>query len=442
MEWRQAKDEGKDVDGLKEICKLISKKAPCENYKDIAERVLEKLISADTAPDYPFDEPSELPLILSARPLKRHCFSCEISREELAEKISGAWLGRISGCLLGKPVEGVLRERLTCLLKLTDNYPMHKFIAKKGFTDDAMKLMEDRFDRCWIDNIDVAAPVDDDTNYTVLSLKLVETFGSEFRPDDVIEAWLSWMPFNSTFTAERIAYRNAAMGMCAPQTAIYKNPCREWIGAQIRGDFFGYINPANPEKAAEMAWRDASVSHTKNGIYGEMFVSAMIASACVCNDIMKVIEAGLDEIPERCRLRRDIDLVVQWYRDGLAVDDVIEKIHNLYDENDQHDWCHTNSNAMIVVTALLYGGLDFGKSICLAVQSAFDTDCNGATVGSIVGIMIGAGAIPDNWISPFKGKLLTSISGYAEVSVEELVRKTLALCSFKSIGLDRSFHPQ
>ncbi len=150
-----------------------------------------------------------------------------------------------------------------------------------------------------------------------------------------------------TCTAERVAYRNAAQGLTAPATATWRNPFREWIGAQIRGDFFGYICPGDPERAAALAFRDASVSHVKNGIYGEMFIAAMLAAAAVCDDVMTVIEAGLDEIPEKCRLRRDVEKVLAWRREGLSAQQVMEEIHRCYDEHSAHGWCHTNSNAMI-----------------------------------------------------------------------------------------------
>ena len=151
------------------------------------------------------------------------------------------------------------------------------------------------------------------------------------------------------------------MGLLPPETAIRNNPFREWIGAQIRGDFFGYVNPGDPSAAAEMAWRDASISHVKNGIYGEMFCSAMTAAAAVTDDIRTIVEAGLDEIPANCRLRRGVEQVLAWYGEGLDREAIIDKIHGVYDETSNHDWCHTISNEMIVDMALLEGGGDFGK---------------------------------------------------------------------------------
>jgi ADP-ribosylglycohydrolase len=140
-----------------------------------------------------------------------------------------------------------------------------------------------------------------------------------------------------------------------------------------------------------------------------------------------VIEAGLDEIPARSRLRRDVQAVLDWHKAGKSYDEVVASIHKLYDETDGHGWCHTDSNAMLVVTALLYGEKDFGKSLCMAVQPGFDTDCNGATTGSILGMMLGEKAIPQVWIDPYQKKLATSIIGHNLVTVDELVGSTLEL---------------
>jgi len=425
LEWKQARDEGRDVRLLKAICEEIAKRAQTENQEEIAKSIKAQLDNAPIIKGYPFIEPSDYAGIQSAKPNRRHSFKLDLTQDQLKDKLAGAWIGRISGCLLGKPVEGWQSKDLHKLLKDTQNFPMNRYIEKKDFTPYWQKQANQNL--TWADNINGIAPIDDDTNYTVFAMKLVQTYGREFTPNDVLEAWLNWIPMFATCTAERVAYRNAAMGLLAPETATHLNPYREWIGAQIRGDFFGYINVGDPDLAAEMAFRDASISHIKNGIYGEMLMAAMIAAAAVSDDILTIIEAGLDEIPARSRLRKDIQVVLTWYKEKLTYDEVIQQIHKLYDETDSHGWCHTNSNAMLVVTALLYGEKDFGKSISMAVQPGFDTDCNGATTGSILGMILGEAKIPELWTAPYHKTLATSIIGHNLVSVDELVKQTLDL---------------
>ena len=84
-----------------------------------------------------------------------------------------------------------------------------------------------------------------------------------------------------------------------------------------------------------------------------------------------------------------------------------------------------NSNAMIVAASLLYGNGDFGKSICMAVETGFDTDCNGATVGSILGMANGISSIDDVWKKPINNKLHTSIFGVGTVNITDVVELTM-----------------
>lgn len=245
---------------------------------------------------------------------------------------------------------------------------------------------------------------DDDINFTAMAAMIVHQYGRGFTSKDVCNWWKSNQTMYCYATAEKIAYRNMVAGYYAPNTALYKNPFREWIGAQIRADYYGYINPGDPKTAAEMAWRDARVSHVKNGIYGAMYVAAMIAKAAVCSSPEKIVECGMANIPTTSRLYEKLEYVVKKYRDGVSCDDFFKDFHSRYDEYKPHDAVHTIANAELVTAAVLYGGGDFSKSICMAVQQGYDTDCNGATVGSIIGMMVGTAGIASVWTDPIGDK--------------------------------------
>ncbi len=429
-EWQQCMEEGKDVESLLTRCEEVTRCAQTEEREAEALAIAEKMAAAPLRTDYPYEEPSDLVRIRcsasgNVQPLPLP------APDVLRGKIAGAWIGRISGCLLGKPFECLRTELINRILKNAGDYPLTRYIAAGELPETLVAEADEyplaKWKKCWIDRIDGKAPVDDDTNYTVMGMKLIDTYGFGFTPEDVAEGWLRWMPMFSACTAERVAYRNIASGMLPPETASFRNPYREWIGAQIRGDFFGYVNPGNPALASEMAWRDASISHTKNGIYAEMYIAAMIARAAVSNDMEDIVRTGLAQIPRKSRLAEAVCDVLGDFRKGIPQADVTAKIHSQYDEYFQHDWCHAISNAMIVTACLLYSGGDFSKAICSAVQTGFDTDCNGATVGSVMGMMLGEKAIPDRWQSGFGGILRTSIEGYHEVTVSQLVQKTIEL---------------
>lgn len=424
LEYNQSIEEGLDIEKHKDLFETVSKMRSGELKTKMSDLIYETVINSKIRSDYKYKEPNELDEIKSQR--KEYFFDAIMpDRDLLRKKILGAWTGRACGCLLGKPIEGIRSDELIPFLKEIGNYPMHRYILSTDINDEVCSHYKFFLrNKPYGDTVD-GMPVDDDTNYTVLAQRMVEDSGKWLDSEDVAAAWLKYMSVLSCFTAERIAYANIINCLIPPATAMYKNVCREWIGAQIRGDYFGYIYPGEPEKAAELAYNDARVSHIKNGIYGEMFIAAMISCAAVTDSIESIILGGLAQIPSTSRLYEAVMKIYDGYKSGASPDDCFTLIHAEYDEHTDHGWCHTISNAMIVVAALLYGEGDFSKSICTAVGMAFDTDCNGATVGSILGMRGGIDCIEECWKKPINGKIHTSLFGIGTVLIDDVVDKTL-----------------
>ena len=417
-EYRQSYEEGRDIARYRDLFVAVSKMDNDEYKAEMADVLFRMIENAPMREDYPYTEPSDWQGILAQR--KPYVFERNMPDEQtLFSKVLGAWYGRICGCILGKPAEGTKSRELKQFLEDAGNYPMTRYICRAD-----IKYKSTIRTSCLADEM-LFAPWDDDTNYVVLAQILIEKYGRDFTPKNVMELWVQRQPLPSYYTAEKVALLNFLRGYQPPDSARYQNPYREWIGAQIRGDYFGYINPGEPEKAVEMAWKDASISHIKNGIYGEMFVSAMLACAAVTDHIKDVIYGGLAQIPANSRLYRAITRLIDRYDEGVSREDAFADIHREWDDYDGHDWCHTISNALIVVASLLYGGGDFGKSVCMAVETGFDTDCNGATVGSVLGMILGDAGISEEWKAPTHGILDTTIAGAEKSEILTLAKKTM-----------------
>ena len=430
VEYAQCIDEGKDIEKYHDLLVEISKLPVSKAREDIADVVFNLLYAAGQVPDYNYLEPSDLAGI---KKLRKGSFPSMPKPANLESKIHGAWVGKICGCMLGKPVEGMQRSELKKLLKQTNNYPISRYILREELTPEILASVNFNLKRrsyLYVDETHYAPP-DDDINYLALAAKTLELYGNEFSSLNTATVWVNSLPKTEYFTAERIAYRNITLGYTPPTSAEYKNPFRELIGGLIRGDYYGYINPGNFEMAAEMGWRDARLSHVKNGIYGEMFSAAMLAAAAVFNDTKTIIECALGEIPVTSRLHEKISCVINAYENGMPYTKWYDDFCKRYDENDEYIWCHVITNAEIVTAALLYGGGDFSRSICMAVGAAFDCDCNGATVGSVLGMMNGIKNIPEEWYSLFNNTLATTVKGFERMTFDELTAMTMKHSSLK-----------
>ncbi|WP_030858854.1 ADP-ribosylglycohydrolase family protein [Streptomyces sp. NRRL S-37] len=340
--------------------------------------------------------------------------------------LEAAWLGRAVGCLLGKPVEKLPLTAIRQLARATGNWPLTTYFTAHGVPDDL--LTRHPWNRrsattSLAENID-GMPEDDDLNYPLLNLLVLQRHGRAFTPTDVARVWLDELPAGRTFTAERVAYRNLLSGLEPPLTARHHNPFREWIGALIRADVHGWTNPGDPAAAAEQAHRDATLTHTANGVYAAMFTAAVIATAATGDhDVHACLRTGLTVVPPRSRLARAVHRAIRLAHEHTDFDTVVDVLHSTYAAT--HHWVHAVPNTALIAAALTHADGDFTGSIRRAVSGGWDTDSNGATAGSIAGLLAGSPrALPERWTAPLKNRLATSVGDFHGTGFDTLAHLT------------------
>lgn len=408
----QRREEGCDVAQIESRVLAAIEDESTEDHVFL--KLYDELIAIEPDSSFPYEEPSELEAIKALRPAGPRRMDLTVSETTLRDRIYGGWLGRAAGCSLGKPVEGWPRERIDEYLENTKALPLDDYIPySEGGISKYLKPSTRG-------NIEFMAR-DDDMDYPILGLIALERNGSQLSSRDMANTWLSYMPFNMLYTAENVAYRNFVNRCWPPQSASWRNPFREWIGAQIRADIFGYVAPGWPEKAAALAYQDASISHVKNGIYGEMFMAAMIAASFATDDIEEIINIGLSEIPAKCRLAEAVHDTVGWCNGSDNWEFVWDRIFEKYGH---YHRVHTINNAALVVMGLMFGTTDYEQGIVLTVRGGWDTDCNGATVGSILGTKMGAESLPNKWIGVLSNRLMSVVRDFNDNQISDLADRT------------------
>ncbi|WP_055525886.1 ADP-ribosylglycohydrolase family protein [Streptomyces graminilatus] len=355
-----------------------------------------------------------------------------------ADRVLGGWLGRIAGNMLGKPVERGdywTRDRIDRYLRRTGALPLTDYLPEPpaGSADGSDDFeLRPEWRQCVRGRIHGSCR-DDDVDYAILGLDLLETHGFDFSTEQVGELWLLRLPFLQTFTAERAAYRNLAAGLRPPLTATYDNPYQEWIGALIRADIYGWTCPGDPAAAAEQAYRDATLTHTANGVYAAMFTAATIARAATgTHDIHACLRTGLTVVPPRSRLAAAIHHGIQLAQSHPDFDTVVDELHATHATT--YHWVHAIPNTALIAAALTHADGDFTGSICRAVSGGWDTDSNGATAGSIAALLAGSpAALPGRWTDPLKNRLATSVADFNGTGFDTLAQLTHSLTHLEPV---------
>jgi ADP-ribosylglycohydrolase len=303
--------------------------------------------------------------------------------QDYEERVYAGVLGKIIGVYMGRPFEGWTHERI--MERLGEiNYYVH-----------------DELDKPLI-------AIDDDISGTFTFLRAMPDYGNtlDLTPAQIGQTWLNYLIEEQTIlwwggmgnSTEHTAYLRLKSGLEAPKSGSMERNGRvvaEQIGAQIFIDGWAMISPGDPERAAELARRAASVSHDGEAIHGAQVVAAMEAQAFVESDIDALLDVGTSLIPEDSLIYRLIADLREW-RD--IYDDWRESFYRIvanYGYDTYGGNCHMVPNHALIVLALLYCEDSFSKALRIVNTAGWDTDCNSGNVGCLMGIKNGLQGLDD-----------------------------------------------
>lgn len=293
-----------------------------------------------------------------------------INKKAYADKVYACWLGKNIGGTMGTPYEGSREMQ-----------DIHGFNSPKG------------------------EPLpNDDLDLQLVWLLAMEKVGPT-KLDANVLAWY-WRYIYPHWNEYGTGKNNLRVGLLPPLSGEFKNEAwKNSNGAWIRSEIWACLAPGYPEIAMKYAIMDASVDHgISEGTIAEMFTAALESLAFCETDVRTVIDKALEYIPSDSRVFASVKLVISEYEKGTPWQDVRRKIVEF---NKDLGWFQAPGNIAFAVLGLLYGEGDFLQSLIYAINCGDDTDCTGATVGAVLGILGGSAAIPGELSAYIGDRIIT-----------------------------------
>jgi ADP-ribosylglycohydrolase len=342
------------------------------------------------------------------------------------ERVYAGVLGKIIGVYVGRPLEGWTHERIIQELSEVEYY-VHERLNKPLIV------------------------ADDDISGTFTFLRAMpdQGLGMSLTPAQIGETWLNYLIENRTvlwwggmgMSTEHTAFLRLKQGISAPASgsiALNGQVVAEQIGAQIFIDGWGLICPGDPERATDLARRAASVSHDGEAIYGAQIVAALVAQAFVESGVPALLDTAVAYIPRDSLIYRLIGDVREWHARYPSWYDTFHRIQERYGYHRYGGNCHVVPNHAAVIMSLLYSGGDFTRGLTIVNTAGWDTDCNSANVGCILGVARGLAGIeagPD-WRGPVADRMVlpTADTGRAVTdAANEAIRVAAIGCQLAGV---------
>jgi ADP-ribosylglycohydrolase len=426
---RSKQDQGYDVENLSEEVASVK-----DSYNALAAAAC-RIAKAPLREDWPYVEPDDYdPIMAECDPARPSDPIAKVDLDEVEGRVEAAFLGSVCGCILGKPLEvSPTLEEIRRAAEGIGDWPIGDYISEALL--DRLGRRHRSWDCTVRERIHYAAP-DDDINYTVMGMLLLERGGLDFTQEDIAHLWMKNLPPGWTFGPERtLLVKSAAYSlftMLKPESFARPplktfvslwNPRDEYCGAQIRADAYGYGCAGRPGLAAKLAWRDASWTHRKTGIYGTMFTSSAIACAAVMEEPLEVFRTALQFVPRRSRFYERVSDCLEEVASAKDWLDGYSRIHAKYNE---YGHCRIYQESGTLINTLRFAR-DVGDGICIQVSQGNDTDSYGATAGSILGMYFGPGHLENRWLAPFNDRIHTALADFHEQSLSALAKRMAGL---------------
>ena len=359
-----------------------------------------------------------------------------ISVRKASERARTAFLSSVCGCILGKPLEvnPTLKE-IRLAAETAGEWPLRDYIS--GPLLDALGRRHPDWHETIRENISYVVP-DDDINYSIIGMLVLENKGLDFTRDDLVNIWLHNLPPLWTWGPERAELIKAAIHSTGQnKTRPFAdwvetwNPGEEACGAAIRVDAYGYACPGLPALAAELAWRDSSWTHSRTGVYASMFIAAAIAAAFVADTPLDIFETALKFVPQRSRFH---EIVSDCFDIAAGAGDWLEGYENINARYGQYGHCQLYQECGLLINSARFA-TDIADAFCKQVSQGCDTDCFGEIIGSIMGAYMGPEYFDKRWLAPFHDDLRTSLANFHERSLEAVAQR---MAKLPELGLNRN----
>jgi len=292
----------------------------------------------------------------------------KISYSDYLNKVHGGWLGKCIGGAVG------------------------------AMQENNKSIMDYTIDNIFPDEI----PPNDDLDLQVMYLQeVLGKKGTFITATDLAKAFTE---FNLCLANEYAsAIKNVELGVYPPLSGSINNKFfKNSMGCPIRSELWGFISPGEPDVAVFYSQMDGMVDHEQESINGECFLAALESCAFFESDLRKLIKDGLKFVPKNSELSRCVNYAIELYDAGFTWEDARNNLVQLFGAGDAS---YSVVNVGITIIALLYGEGDFTKTMIIAVNCGFDTDCTAATAGAIFGLICGASELPEWWL----GKIGTEV---------------------------------